>query len=102
MEKLDIIVKTLEDKLAEDINVIKLEDSSLADYFVVATGNSINQTRALADYIEEDLHKEGYELLSKEGLREGEWILIDAGDIIIHIFTQKQRKFYDLDNLWEN
>ncbi len=49
MEKLDVIVKTLEDKLADDINVIKLEDSSVADYFIVATGNSINQTRALAD-----------------------------------------------------
>ena len=102
MEKLDGIVKTLEDKLADDINVIKLEDSSVADYFIVATGNSINQTRALADYIEDDLHKEGYDIKSKEGFREGEWILIDAGDIIVHIFTQKQREFYDLDNLWEN
>lgn len=102
MEKLDRIVKTLEDKLAEDIKVIKLEDSSVADYFVIATGNSINQTRALADYIEDDLHKEGYEVISKEGLREGEWILIDISDIIVHIFTQKQRKFYDLDDLWES
>lgn len=102
MQKLDIIVKTLEDKLADDINVIKLEDSSVADYFVVATGNSINQTRALADYIEEALAKEGYELLSNEGLREGEWILIDVSDVIVHIFTQKQREFYDIDNLWEN
>ncbi|WP_296126507.1 ribosome silencing factor [uncultured Anaerococcus sp.] len=102
MEKLDIIVKTLEDKLADDINVIKLEDSSVADYFVVATGNSINQTRALADYIEEALAKEGYEVLSNEGLREGEWILIDVSDVIVHIFTQKQREFYDIDNLWEN
>ena len=102
MQKLDIIVKTLEDKLADDINVIKLEDSSVADYFVVATGNSINQTRALADYIEEALAKEGYEVLSNEGLREGEWILIDVSDVIVHIFTQKQREFYDIDNLWEN
>ena len=102
MEKLDIIVKTLEAKLADDINVIKLEDSSVADYFVVATGNSINQTRALADYIEEALAKEGYEVLSNEGLREGEWILIDVSDVIVHIFTQKQREFYDIDNLWEN
>lgn len=102
MEKLDIIVKTLEAKLADDINVIKLEDSSVADYFVVATGNSINQTRALADYIEEALAKEGYDVLSNEGLREGEWILIDVSDVIVHIFTQKQREFYDIDNLWEN
>ena len=89
MEKLDIIVKTLEDKLAEDVNVIKLEDSSVADYFVIATGNSINQTRALADYIEENLHKEGYELLSNEGLREGEWILIDAGHSLWYRFTYR-------------
>lgn len=102
MQKLDIIVKTLEDKLADDINVIKLEDSSVADYFVVATGNSINQTRALADYIEESLAKEGYDVLSNEGLREGEWILIDVSDVIVHIFTHKQREFYDIDNLWEN
>ena len=102
MEKLDIIVKTLEDKLAEDIKVIKLEDSSVADYFVIATGNSINQTRALADYIEDALYKENFEVISKEGLREGEWILIDVSDIIVHIFTQKQRKFYDLDDLWES
>lgn len=102
MKKLDIIVKTLEDKLAEDIKIIKLEDSSVADYFVIATGNSINQTRALADYIEDALYKEGFEVISKEGLREGEWILIDVSDIIVHIFTQKQRKFYDLDDLWES
>ena len=102
MQKLDIIVKTLEDKLADDINVIKLEDSSVADYFVVATGNSVNQTRALADYIEESLAKEGYDVLSNEGLREGEWILIDVSDVIVHIFTNKQREFYDIDNLWEN
>ena len=101
MNKLEIIKKTLDDKLAEDINVIKLDDSSIADYFVIATGNSINQTRALADYIEEALAKDGYEVLSKEGLREGEWILIDANDIVVHLFTQKQRQFYDIDNLWE-
>lgn len=101
MNKLEIIKKTLDDKLAEDINVIKLDDSSIADYFVIATGNSINQTRALADYVEEALAKEGHEVLSKEGLREGEWILIDANDIVVHLFTQKQRQFYDIDNLWE-
>lgn len=102
MNKLETIKKTLEDKLAEDINVIKLEDSSIADYFVIATGNSINQTRALADYIEEALSKNGFEILSKEGFREGNWILIDAGDIIVHLFTNKQREFYDIDNLWES
>ena len=102
MDKLEIILNTLDEKLAEDVNVIDLEDSSVADKFVIASGSSIKQTRALADYIEEDLVKKGYKINSTEGLREGEWILLDAGEIIVHIFTQKQRDFYNLDNLWEN
>ncbi|MDO5047375.1 MAG: ribosome silencing factor [Anaerococcus sp.] len=101
MEKVERILKTLDDKLAIDIKVIDLENSSIADKFIIASGGSINQTRALADYIEEDLAKEGFEVFSKEGLREGEWILLDVGDVIVHIFTQNQREFYDLDNLWE-
>ncbi len=101
MNKLDIILKVLDDRLAEDVNVIELKDSSVADTFVVATGTSVIQTKALADYIEEELEKNGYNLLSKEGLREGEWILMDADDIIVHIFTYKQREFYGIDDLWE-
>ena len=101
MNKLDIILKVLDDRKAEDVNIIELKDSSIADTFIVATGTSVIQTKALADYIEEELEKNDYSLLSKEGLREGEWILMDAGDIIIHIFTGKQREFYGIDDLWE-
>lgn len=99
MNKLEIILKVLEDRLAEDINVINLKNSSIADTIVIATGTSVIQTRALADYIEEELIKNGFSLISKEGFREGEWILIDADDIIVHIFTRKQREFYGIDNL---
>lgn len=101
MNKLNLILKVLDDRKAEDVNVIELKDSSVADTFVVATGTSVIQTKALADYIEEELEKNEFPLLSKEGLREGEWILMDAGDIIIHIFTQRQREFYGIDDLWE-
>ena len=101
MNKLNLILKVLDDRKAEDVNVIELKDSSIADTFVVATGTSVIQTKALADYIEEELEKNEFHLLSKEGLREGEWILMDAGDIIIHIFTQRQREFYGIDDLWE-
>ena len=101
MNKLETILKVLDDRKAEDVNIIALDDSSIADTFVVATGTSVIQTKALADYIEEELNKNGYELLSKEGLREGEWILMDADDIIVHIFTQRQREFYGIDDLWE-
>lgn len=102
MSKLDIILKTLDTKLAEDIKVIDIgKRSSVADYFVIATGNSINQNKALCDYIIDDLAKEGYEINSVEGLREGNWILLDCGDIIVHIFTQSQREFYDIEDLWD-
>lgn len=102
MNKLDIILKTLDSKKAEDIKVIDIEKrSSVADYFVIATGNSINQNKALSDYIIDDLAKEGYDIISVEGLREGNWILLDCGDIIVHIFTQNQREFYDIEDLWD-
>lgn len=101
MSKLETILKVLDDRKAENVSIIELNDSSIADTFVVATGTSVIQTKALADYIEEELEKNGYSLLSKEGLREGEWILMDAGDIIVHIFTRKQREFYGIDDLWE-
>lgn len=101
MNKLDIILKVLDDRKAEDINVLQLSDSSVADTFVIATGTSVIQTKALADYLEEELANNGYDLLSKEGLREGEWILMDVDDIIVHIFTQRQREFYGIDDLWE-
>lgn len=102
MNKLDTILKTLDSKQAEDIKVIDIgKRSSVADYFVIATGNSINQNKALTDYIVDDLGKEGYEINSVEGLREGNWILLDCGDIIVHIFTQSQREFYDIEDLWD-
>lgn len=103
MGKLDIIVNTLEDKQANDIKVIDLENkSSVADYFVVATGNSINQNKALSEYIEENLEKNDYNILSVEGFREGKWILMDCGDIIVHIFSSSQRDFYNIEDLWES
>ncbi|MDO4661735.1 MAG: ribosome silencing factor [Tissierellia bacterium] len=102
MEKLNIIKDILDQRQAEDIKVIDLSDrSSVADYFVIATGNSINHNKALADRIEEELEKNGYKIGNIEGLREGNWILIDAFDIIVHIFTKKDREYYDLDELWE-
>lgn len=102
MTKLETILKVLDDKKAEDVKVIDLEGrSSVADYFVIANGNSINQNRALIDHLEEYLEKEGYSINSKEGLREGNWVLLDVGDVIVHIFTKSQREFYNLEDLWD-
>lgn len=103
MEKLDVVIKTLEEKQAEDIEVIDLKGkSSVADFFVIANGNSISQNKALSDHVEENLGKEGFKVLSIEGLREGKWILLDCGEVIVHIFTKDDRDYYNLENLWED
>ena len=101
-EKLDIVVKACEDKIAEDIKTIEIGDkTSIADYFVIATGNSVLQTQAIANEVEEKVEKAGYEVLSKEGFRDGSWILVDLGDIIVHVFTKEKREFYNIEKLWD-
>lgn len=102
MNKLDIVVKACDDKLGENTSVLEIkEKSSIADYFVVVTGNSTLHTQAIANEIEFKLEKEGYSVLGQEGFREGSWILMDLGDIIVHIFTKDGREYYGLEKLWD-
>lgn len=101
MKKIDIILKACEDKIGEDIKLINLENNIICDSFVIVTGSNYNHTRAIANEIEEKLRKEGYET-KIEGFRDGNWILLDAGDVIVHIFTKNTRDFYKLEKLWEN
>lgn len=101
-DKIDIVLKAIDDKLGEDIKVIDIgEKTTIADKFVLASGSSINQTQAIANEIEEKVEKAGYRVFGKEGFREGNWILIDLGDCIVHIFTRDQRDFYSLEKLWD-
>ena len=103
MEKLEIIKNALEDKKASDIKILDISEvSSVADYFVIAHGNNINLVQALADNVEEHMAKAGFEPRSKEGYAAGEWIIIDYTDIIVHIFHQEKRSFYDLERLWRD
>ncbi len=91
----------LDDKKAMRINVIKIEDiSSLADYFVIANGTSSTHVRSLADELEEKLKAEGTVPERIEGYRSNSWILLDYGNVVVHVFTQDARDFYDLDRLW--
>ena len=91
----------LEDKKAEDINIIDIEKiSDLTNYFVIATGNNPNQLRAIADEIEEKLFKNGFKLLHSEGYTNANWILLDYDTVIIHIFSREDREFYDIDRIW--
>ena len=75
-------------------------DNKKADYFVIATGNNNTHVRALADELEEKLKGEGLPPARVEGYRSNSWILLDWGNVVIHIFTQEGRDFYDLDHLW--
>ncbi len=91
----------LTDKKAVDIRIINIEEVSvLADYFIIASGTNRNQVQALADNVEESLHKAGYPVKQTEGYRTANWILQDFGDIIVHIFDSENRLFYDLERIW--
>ena len=98
-----IAYDALDDKLAEDIKIIDIRSISvLADYFIIADGNNKNQVQAMVDNVQEELFKAGYEMKHMEGYREGNWILLDFGDIIIHIFDKENRLFYDLERIWKD
>lgn len=98
-----LAVQALEDKKAEDISIIDISGVSvLADYFIIAGGNNTSQIQALADSIEEKLGKAGYPLKQIEGYQSANWILLDFGDIIVHVFDRENRLFYDLERIWRD
>lgn len=98
-----IAFDALEDKKAEDIRIIDISGVSvLADYFIIANGNNENQVRALVDNVQAELFKVGYEAKQVEGYRTGNWILLDYGDIIVHVFSKEDRLFYDLERIWRD
>lgn len=98
-----LAIHALEDKKAEDIKVIDISEVSvIADYFIIAGGSSANQIHALCDNVEEKLEKAGYKLKQTEGYENANWILMDFGDIIIHIFDKENRLLYDLERIWRD
>ena len=98
-----IAYDALSDKKGEDIKIIDITGVSvLADYFIIANGNSDSQVNALVDNVEEELHKAGYHLKQREGRANSSWILLDFGDIIVHVFDKDNRLFYDLERIWKD
>lgn len=98
-----IAYNALSDKKGEDIKIIDITGISvLADYFLIANGNSDSQVNALVDNVEEELHKAGYPLRQREGQASGSWVLLDFGDIIVHVFDKENRLFYDLERIWKD
>ncbi|SEF46334.1 ribosome-associated protein [Butyrivibrio sp. Su6] len=96
-------VEALEDRKGEDVHVIDISEiSTLADYFIIASGTNINQVQALADNVQEVLGRAGFDTKNVEGYESGKWILLDFGDIIVHIFDSENRLFYDLERIWRD
>ena len=88
------------EKKALDVKILEIRRlSSIADYLVLASGTSDKQTQAIADSVKQGLKKFG-KALDIEGLREGNWVVIDYGDVIVHIFQESTRRYYNLDELW--
>ncbi len=97
----NIAVMAAEDKKAFDITVFDIREvSNIADYFVICSGRSKAHTQAVAENIQDKLEEAGICSLRREGFREGRWVLLDYGDVVVHVFQEAERRFYNLERLW--
>src|SRR5699024_843450 len=98
-----LAVEALEDKKAVDVRILDIgQISTLADYFIIASGNNRNQVQEMEDDVEEVCAKAGYHAKQTEGYRNANWILLDYGDVVIHLFDEENRLFYDLERIWRD
>lgn len=102
-EMAKLAIEALEDKKAEDIKVIDISEVSvLADYFIIAGGSNRSQIQAMCDNVDEKLGKSGVYSKQIEGYETANWVLMDFGDIIVHIFDKENRLLYDLERIWRD
>ena len=106
MESKELMLKAvtiLDGKKARNIKVLNISPlTTIADYFVVCSGGSTTQIKALSDALEEELEKVSVHFIGKEGFNSANWILMDYGSVVIHIFSEEMRSFYSLDRLWSD
>ena len=103
LQEAKAIAKILDNRKGEAVRVLRISDiSSLADYMVIATGNSSTHVKSLADYVEVGMDEQGVSVSHIEGHRSDTWILLDYVDVIVHVFNDESRRYYDLDRLWED
>jgi ribosome-associated protein len=101
-QKVKIIVDALEDKKANDITVVNTSKRSpLFERMIIASGTSNRQTKALADHVVDQLQLNGEKILSTEGEKSGEWVLVDLGDVLVHVMQPAVRAYYNLEELWD-
>ena len=95
--------KALDSKMGVDIRLIEITDvSTLADYFLICTASSSTHVKTLCDAVEEAMDGIGEPMVSREGHRSGTWVLLDFGCVVVHVFTQETRAFYNLERLWQD
>ena len=100
-DKVLLLTRFALEKKARDLVVLEVRElTSIADYFIICSGSSDRQVQSIAQGIEENLSEAGHSLLSVEGANRGHWVLMDFSDVIVHIFYEPVREFYDLDGLW--
>ncbi|WFR60096.1 ribosome silencing factor [Anaerocolumna sp. AGMB13025] len=98
-----ITYQALDEKKAEDIKVLEIGDITIiADYFIIANGTNSSQVQALVDNVQQVLSKHGFEPKRIEGVRSASWVLLDYGDVVVHIFSKEDRLFYDLERIWRD
>ncbi len=98
-----IVYDALDEKLGKDIQIIKIDEISvIADYLIIASGDNSSQIKALLDHVEMKMQQNGVEQKRVEGNKNSTWILMDYGDIIVHIFSPEDRLFYDLERIWRD
>ena len=102
-EMVKTAVAALQDKKGEDIRVIDISGVTvIAEYFIIASGSNPNQVQALVDNVEEQMYKAGYDDPRVEGYNTASWVLLDYNDVIVHVFSQDDRLFYDLERIWRD
>lgn len=102
-EMVKTAVAALQDKKGEDIRVIDISGVTvIADHFIIASGSNPNQVQALVDNVEEQMYKAGYDDPRVEGYNTASWVLLDYNDVIVHVFSQDDRLFYDLERIWRD
>lgn len=97
----ETIVGVLSKRIGRDIKLLKITDISiLADYFVICTANSTTQIKSLCDEVEKVMDENGERIIHREGYRDGGWVLLDYGCVVVHVFMEEAREFYGLERLW--
>lgn len=100
-ELLNIVLKTLDDKQAEDIVTIDMRSvNPYSDYYVICTARNSRHAMSLLEFTEQEAEKNGYSVRVREGDRDSSWILLDLNEVVVHIFTEDARSFYRLERLW--